>query len=112
MTGGLVTLLLGGSLVLCLKLNFRDFTDEEEPYVYVQTLPDIYKVTDPLYALAEGDPANYHLPVHLLLPSHDLHPLPWMLADFTQIRFGDDEQMQRCAELCRRCAESCRRMAA
>ena len=26
-------------------------------------------------------------------------------------RFGDDAQMQACAETCRRCAESCRRMA-
>jgi hypothetical protein len=27
-------------------------------------------------------------------------------------RFGDDEQMRRCAGACRQCAESCRRMAA
>jgi hypothetical protein len=27
-------------------------------------------------------------------------------------RFGDDELMRRCADMCRRCAESCREMAA
>lgn len=91
--GSLMAILIGGSFLLCLRLNFRDYADEEEPYVYVQTLPDIRKLTDPLLALAAADPANYHLPGHLLLPSNDLHPLPWMLADFPKIGFGDDEQI-------------------
>ncbi len=90
---GVLVLLIGGSFLQCLRLNFRNYADEAEPYVYVQTLPDIRKLTDPLLALAGADPANYHLPGHLLLPSHDLHPLPWMLADFTHIGFGDDEQI-------------------
>jgi uncharacterized protein (TIGR03663 family) len=67
------------------RLNFFHCTDEEEPYVYVQTLPDIYKLTQPLFKLAASDPAAFHMPAHILLSSY--YPLPWVLGDFTAVGY-------------------------
>ncbi len=85
----LAVLLCGGSLALALRLNFRAFTDENEPYVYVQTLPDIDKLLGPLRTLTARDPNAFHLRGHILLPISDSHPLPWALGDFTKVDFLD-----------------------
>jgi uncharacterized protein (TIGR03663 family) len=77
--------LLAVSLMFCLRLNFKKFTDDSEPYVYVQTYEGIYDFTRPLMALASKDPANYHLGGLILLDSY--YPLPWMLGDFTGVGY-------------------------
>lgn len=84
--------IFGASTVTALRLNFRHFTDETEPYVYVQTLPDIYRLMHPLMALAQRDPANFHLRGNILITESDSHPLPWMLADFPRVTYLDETQ--------------------
>jgi hypothetical protein len=69
-------------------LNFYHYTDEDEPYVYVQTFEEINKLTAPLFALVKADPANYHLKGHILLSSS--YPLPWVLGDFTRVGYYSD----------------------
>jgi len=81
-------LLLAGSLALAVRLNFRHYTDEDEPYVYVQTFKDIDKLTKPLFKLVAEDPSNYQLRGNVVLGSY--HPLPWVLGDFTNIGWYDD----------------------
>jgi uncharacterized protein (TIGR03663 family) len=79
-TGGV----LAYSLLNAAALNFRNFTDETEPYVYVQTRLDINVLLGPLRTLVAADATNYHLPGFVVLA--DLHPLPWLLADFTRVK--------------------------
>lgn len=81
--------LLAVSTGVMLKLNFRDFTDDTEPYVYVQTYEDIYDFVDPLLAAAETDPEGYHMRGAIILDSY--YPLPWMLGDFTGIGYYNNE---------------------
>jgi uncharacterized protein (TIGR03663 family) len=76
---------LAVSTVLSVRLNFYQFTDEREPYVYVQTFPEIQTLTKPLLTMASKDPRYYHLQGHILLESY--YPLPWMLGDFTRIGY-------------------------
>src|SRR4029077_5157113 len=38
---------LAASVFLCVRLNFFRFTNEKEPYVYVQTFPEIETLTKP-----------------------------------------------------------------
>ena len=86
-----LTPLLAVSLLVCWKLNFENYTDEKEPYVYVQTHKEINRFTDPLTSLAQKDPRHYHLAGIVALASY--YPLPWMLGDFTHIGyFGKDQQ--------------------
>jgi uncharacterized protein (TIGR03663 family) len=81
--------LLGMSLLVCLRLNFQRFADGNEPYVYVQTSPEIRTLTGPPLELARRDPRFYHMFGHLLLDSY--YPLPWMFGDFTNIGYYGDK---------------------
>lgn len=83
-------LLLAGSLVAVsldqsLRLNFRAYENDAEPYVYVQTYQSIGQCTAPLLDLAAADPRVYATPGAVYLESY--YPLPWMLGDFTQIGY-------------------------
>lgn len=82
---GFALLLLVPSFVSSLRLNFRNFTDDSEPYVYVQTYEDVYLFTGPLLRAAKADPLNYHRSGIIALESY--YPLPWMLGDFTRIGY-------------------------
>ncbi len=53
-----VGLVLWASLLTSIRLNFFRCSTFEEPYVYVQTYNDIYKLTRPLLTLAKRDPTN------------------------------------------------------
>jgi len=80
-----VAAILTASLAQSVRLNFFHYTDEKEPYVYVQTYDDVFKLVNPLYALAAQDPVNYHMDGSIIMESY--HPLPWMLGDFTDIGY-------------------------
>ncbi|MEI8342728.1 MAG: flippase activity-associated protein Agl23, partial [Verrucomicrobiota bacterium] len=83
------TTLCAATLASTVWLNFHNYTNEAEPYVYVQTLKDINKLSDPLYKLAAADPANYHITGHIILASY--HPIPWLLGDFTSIGYYNSD---------------------
>ena len=73
-----------------IRLNFFRFTDEKEPYVYVQTYHEIETLTKPLLEMARRDPRYYHVRGQVVLDSY--YPLPWMLGDFTQIGYYKKEE--------------------
>lgn len=85
----LAVIVLAGSLVLCMRLNFRHCTDPKEPYVYVQTQPGIAVITQPLLGLAAQDPRRRDLSGAIMLESY--YPLPWILGDFTRIGYYGKE---------------------
>jgi uncharacterized protein (TIGR03663 family) len=85
----LAVIALAGSLVLCIRLNFRHCTDPNEPYVYVQTQPGISVITEPLLGLAAQDPRRHDLSGVIMLESY--YPLPWILGDFTRIGYYGKE---------------------
>jgi len=86
----LITPLLAASLFSTWRLNFQNFTDDKEPYVYVQTYADAWTLTNPLTDLASQDPRRFHMNGLILLDSY--YPLPWMLGDFTRIGYYKKDQ--------------------
>jgi uncharacterized protein (TIGR03663 family) len=68
--------------------NLRDFF-KAEPYVYVQTYNDIYKLTIPLLDLAHRDPVKYHLVGHIIRTSP--YPIPWILGDFAHVGYYEHD---------------------
>jgi hypothetical protein len=82
-------LLLTGSLAYTVTLNYFRCTTDTEPYVYVQTYNDIYKLTTPVLALAHRDPLYYHIIGHIIRASP--YPLPWILGDFSRIGYYEHE---------------------
>jgi hypothetical protein len=81
----LVAPLLAGSLYYCVRLNFFVFTDDSEPYVYVQTYEDINGLTKPVLQVAKSNPAGYQMEGAIMLDSY--YPLPWIFGDFTCIGY-------------------------
>ena len=82
---------LAASLSYCVWLNYYKCTTESEPYVYVQTFNDIYKLTDPLLESARRNPTYYHLVGHIIRESP--YPLPWILGDFTRVGYYEKGNM-------------------
>jgi uncharacterized protein (TIGR03663 family) len=81
--------LLTGSLAYTVTLNYFRCTTDTEPYVYVQTYNDIYKLTTPVLAVAHRDPLYYHIIGHIIRASP--YPLPWILGDFSRIGYYEHD---------------------
>lgn len=91
-TFGVIAALLGvSSLGLALTLNFKNYTDDREPYVYVQTFPDANELLTPLRTLARRSPLNYHLRGHLVVAEQ--YPWVWLLADFPRVDYPSFDQL-------------------
>jgi uncharacterized protein (TIGR03663 family) len=84
-------------VVLCISLgssiwlNYFRCSSPNEPYAYVQTYNDIFKLTEPLLKLAKRNPAYYHLTGHLIRSS--VYPLPWILGDFDRVGYYEGGNM-------------------
>jgi uncharacterized protein (TIGR03663 family) len=89
-------LLFAVTLTETARLNFYHYTDEKEDYVYVQTLEDINRLTDPLFKMVALDPANYGLTGHIILSSY--YPIPWLLGDFTAVGYYSSENQPALAD--------------
>lgn len=81
----LAAALLAISFLTALRLNFRDYDNNKEPYVYVQTFRDIRTFTNPLLDAARHDERLYHARGLILLESY--FPLPWLLGDFPNVAY-------------------------
>ena len=86
-----IGVLLCISLASSIWLNYFRCSSPDEPYAYVQTYNDIFKLTKPLLTLAKRDPSNYHLTGHLIRSS--VYPLPWMLGDFDRVGYYEGGNM-------------------
>ena len=84
-------LVLWASLITSIRLNYFRCSSFEEPYVYVQTYNDIFKLTRPLLTVAKQDPTNYQLVGHLIRGS--TYPFPWILGDFTRVGYYEQGNM-------------------
>ena len=84
-------ILLCASLGSTIWLNYFRCTTDTEPYVYVQTYNDIYKLTDPLLKLARKDPIYDQLIGHIIRTS--AYPLPWILGDFPNVGYYEHETL-------------------
>ena len=83
--------LLFESLGSTIWLNYFRCTTDIEPYVYVQTYNDIYKLTKPVLALAHRDPVFYQMKGHIIRTS--AYPLPWILGDFPHVGYYEHDDL-------------------
>lgn len=82
-----LTLSLMTSLILSIRLNFFQYDNQKEPYVYVHTFRSINKLVNPLLKLAKSNPENYGLVGHIIRENY--WPLPYILGDFYNVGFYD-----------------------
>ncbi len=79
------------SLGWAIWLNYFRCTTDTEPYVYVQTYNDIFKLTRPLLELARRSPVYYQMSGHLIRTSS--YPLPWILGDFPRVGYYEHKSV-------------------
>ena len=80
-----VYLALAMSFGMALILNYARCSTDSEPYVYVQTYNDIYKLMNPVMRLVRSNPLNYGMVGHFIRTS--TYPFPWLLGDFHRIGY-------------------------
>src|SRR5262249_14993069 len=86
-----IGVLLCISLASSIWLNYFKGSSPDEPYAYVQTFNDIFKLTKPLLTRPQPDPSNYRLTCHLIRSR--VYPLPWMLGDFDRVGYYEGGNM-------------------
>jgi uncharacterized protein (TIGR03663 family) len=87
----LQTAVVAFSLGWAVWLNYFRCTTDTEPYVYVQTYNDIFKLTRPVLALARRDPVFYQMTGHLIRASS--YPFPWILGDFPRVGYYEHDTL-------------------
>lgn len=80
------TLLFGQAGWRSYKVNFVNFDNPKEMYVYVQTFRDYQKFTEPILDKAAQDPSQKKQLKGLILLS-SYFPIPWVLGDFPNIAY-------------------------
>jgi len=78
--------LLAVSLYTSVRLNFRDYANFAEPYVYVQTSTDVSRLMANLELQTTTFPASRNL--SLLVLNKDPWPLPWILGRYPGLGYG------------------------
>jgi hypothetical protein len=69
-------------------LNYFRYSTDSEPYVYVQTYNDIYRLINPLMRLVRSNPLNYRMVGHFIRTS--TYPFPWLLGDFANVGYYEN----------------------
>lgn len=81
----IVAFLMLNSFITTIKLNFINYENEKEPYVYVQTSNELKKLTSVLNNRLKVDPRTYDLNIQLLRDGD--WPLPWVLSDYSMVGY-------------------------
>jgi uncharacterized protein (TIGR03663 family) len=72
------------SFGMAILLNYFRFSTDTEPYVYVQTYTDIFKLMNPVMRMVRN-PLNYRMVGHFIRTS--TYPFPWLLGDFPNVGY-------------------------
>ena len=82
----IAVLLLAISLTISVRLNFRDYVNFTEPYVYVQTSLDVPVVKRMVDMVAEQAPQERNM--NILFLDQNFWPLPWLFGEYPNVEFG------------------------
>ncbi len=82
---GVVAIALVMSFGMAIRLNYFRYSTDTEPYVYVQTYDDIFKLMKPVTRLVKSNPLYYRMVGHFIRTS--TYPFPWLLGDFPNVGY-------------------------
>jgi uncharacterized protein (TIGR03663 family) len=74
------------SAATMVRLNFRDFSNLSEPYVYVHTTNDLNTVLRLIERRVEVAPEDQAMPIRVWI--RDSWPLPWLLSLYPDLGYG------------------------
>lgn len=67
------------------RASFPFAADRRNPYVYAQTVPDVFRLADKVRALASVHADGTRMLIKVMAPDSDYWPLPWYLREFRQV---------------------------
>jgi uncharacterized protein (TIGR03663 family) len=70
-------------------LNGRYDSDQENPWVYAQTLPDVFQIVRSVEKAVDAAPDRYRTPVEVIMPGHGYWPLPWYFRKLKNVGWYD-----------------------
>jgi len=85
LVSGLALLLLVASTLQAYRLNFIEFENPNEAYVYVQSTSDVSRLDSVLRSRVNAHPSELQMEIQVFLP--DPWPLPWLLRLYPQASF-------------------------
>ena len=71
------------------RANYAFASDQRNPYVYAQTVPDILNLIKRAEGIAAVSPTGFQTVVKVIAPESDYWPLPWYLRRFEHIGWYD-----------------------
>lgn len=77
---------LAVSAVAMLRLNFRNYANPVEQYVYVQSTTDLNVIMDTIEGRVERAPEDQAMPIRVWV--RDTWPLPWLLSLYPDVGYG------------------------
>jgi uncharacterized protein (TIGR03663 family) len=76
----ILALAAGVSLYQSIVLNFFEYDNEAQPYVYAHTRRDFLSLIDEIDSIAAGRPEGKQVGISIFSPEH--WPMPWYLRDY------------------------------
>lgn len=61
------------------SINFRQYCDPANPYVYAHTGEDVWDIAGVVSRVCQVHPEGQAMPVEIIIPGHEYWPLPWYL---------------------------------
>jgi hypothetical protein len=77
------------SLNKSLQINFKNYHDPKEKYVYVQSTNDVNVLTQTIAARVNEFPEDAAMRIQVFV--RDTWPLPWLLSTYTAVQYGQLE---------------------
>ena len=81
----IVALVLVSPIVQTLRLNFVEYTNDKEPYVYVQSTKDIKVLMDLVNLQIARSPADFNMRLEVM--TDEGWPFPWIFGRFPNLHF-------------------------
>jgi uncharacterized protein (TIGR03663 family) len=78
----LLTIALG---CYCYSINYKDYADSRNPYVYAHPTTEIFDLVNKVDFYANASPEGKHMYIEVICPEHDYWPLPWYLRSYTSV---------------------------
>jgi hypothetical protein len=90
-TGISVLVLLGAVhwLYTSYSINFRQYSDPANPYVYAHTSEDVRDIAEVVSRVSQVHPDGRDVPIEIIIPDNEYWPLPWYLRAFKNTAWWD-----------------------
>jgi uncharacterized protein (TIGR03663 family) len=89
---GIAVLVLVGAvhwLYTSYSLNFRHYSEPENPYVYAHTGEDVLDIAEMISRMSKVHPDGREVHIEIIIPDNEYWPLPWYLRAYKNTAWWD-----------------------